>query len=144
MLFVIAGGILVPASASAFDLVSPEEHKASEEAPPQFAPRAIPVPGAPRIDIQAPDVQRRLKTPLDISVKFEPTAPATINPASMRVLYGAFRIDITDRIKKYAQVSEGGMAVSNAQLPKGSHRLYLRIADSSSREGEQEVKIDVE
>lgn len=136
--------ILAAGNAGAFDLVTPDEHRASAEAPPQFRPRAVPVPGAPKIDIQAPDVQKPLKAPLDILVKFEPTAPATINASSMRVLYGAFRIDITDRIRKYAQVTESGMAVSNAQLPRGNHRLFLRIADSRSREGEQEVKIDVE
>ena len=79
-----------------------------------------------------------------IAVRFNAVAPAKIDPESFRVLYGSFRLNITDRIRKVASVREDGIAVEGAVLPAGNHRLVLVIADSAGRVSEKDIRLTVE
>jgi len=137
---------LVVSSAACVELVTrPEVEVSRAHALPALArSRSIESPLAPRIDLIAPDVAGAVRSPLMIVVRFAATAPAKIDPESFRAYYGALRINITDRIKKNAQVLESGISVEGATLPSGSHRLVLVIADSTGRVAEKDIRFTVE
>jgi hypothetical protein len=137
---------------AAFDLISASEAqreaKAEADAPPEvITPRAPP----PRSDATAIRVVSPapsgngggLVAPLRIEVAFKPAPGARIVPSTFRVLYGLLKIDLTDRLKKHATVSETGVVVDNAQVPDGQHRLLLQVADDQGNTAEQELRIRV-
>jgi hypothetical protein len=137
--------LLAAWSAHAQWLVTPEEARASQEAPAQLVPRtAPPVPGAPRVNLLAPSLSNTVPSPTPIKVRFEAAAPATIKPDTFKVRYGSFRLDITGRITAASKVTAEGIDVAEAALPKGSHRLFIEIQDSMGRVGERVVAFVVE
>jgi hypothetical protein len=60
------------------------------------------------------------------------------------VLYGALKLDITNRVTKYVQVNEQGFNLENAQIPVGKHRLTLQVQDEKQRLVERELRFEVE
>jgi hypothetical protein len=100
--------------------------------------------GEPSITIVSPQSTVGLiSTPVRIEVSFDTSPDARIVPDTFKVLYGAFRIDVTSKIRPYAVVSEHGFLAEKAVLPPGTHRLFLQISDSVGRTAESEVKISV-
>ena len=125
-------------------LVTQEEAQASRSAPPQLTPKALPGPGSPTITLQAPDLRQAVASPLSVKLRFHSTAPAVILPQTFRVLYGVFRLDITDRITASTVVTPAGLEVPEAQLPAGSHTLLVEVQDSAGRQGRRWFKFEVE
>lgn len=127
-------------------LVTPEEAQASQAAPQALTPRTAPVvtPGAPRVNLLAPNLSNTVPSPTRINVRFEATSPASIKPDTFKVRYGAFKLDITGRITAASKVTAEGIDVAEAALPKGSHRLFIEIQDSMGRVGERVVAFVVE
>lgn len=131
----------------AFELISPAE--AAREAaaaahrsqPPRM--RALPQRAAPAIRVLAPNPGGTAHSPLRIELAFEPAPGARIVPESFRVLYGVLKIDLTERLKRFASVSERGVVVEQAQVPEGLHRLFLQVADDQGHQGEQELRVRV-
>jgi hypothetical protein len=137
--------VLLAWGAHAQWLVTPEEARASQEAPAQLMPRTAPAaPGAPRVNLLAPNLSNTVPSPTPIRVRFEAAAPATIKPETFKVRYGSFRLDITGRITAASRVTAEGIDVAEAALPKGSHRLFIEIQDSMGRVGERVVAFVVE
>ena len=85
-----------------------------------------------------------LSSPTAIEVQFRPTAPSSVKPESFKVLYGAFEIDITKRILSLTKVTETGVFVQEARLPKGKHKLLMIVEDSSGRKGNRAVEFEVQ
>jgi hypothetical protein len=52
-------------------------------------------------------------------------------------------MDITKRITDRVTVSEQGLRVTGAQLPRGHHRLLLLIADQRGRLARREASFNV-
>ena len=127
-------------------LVTPEEAQASQAAPQTLTPRTAPLvtPGAPRVNLLAPNLANTVPSPTRINVRFEATSPANIKPETFKVRYGAFMLDITGRITAASKVTAEGIDVAEAALPKGSHRLFIEIQDSMGRVGERVVAFVVE
>lgn len=128
-------------------LVSPAEAKQfrGEEGYnelPALRPRAV----LPSIDILRPEPASdlKVKAPFAITVQFKGLMDAPIDPASFKVMYGALRVDITQRITKYVQVTAAGFSLDNAQIPVGKHRLTLQIKDEKQRVAERELRFEVE
>jgi hypothetical protein len=136
--------IPLPSAAQTAWLVTPEEASASRVATMPLVPRTTAAPGAPRINLLAPALPGTVNSPTRIQLRFETTLPATIKPESFKVLYGAFKIDITGRITSASKVTAQGIDVPEAALPKGSHRLWLEIQDSAGRQGTRQVDFVVE
>lgn len=145
--------VLADAQAQAgapFELVTAAERQAELQAqarqPPQ-APRTrslpMPRPNAPTIRVLAPSQASAVTAPLRIELAFEPMPGARIVPASFRVLYGVLKIDLTERLRRHATVSESGVVVEQAQMPDGLHRLYMQVADDQGNQGEQELRLRV-
>lgn len=98
----------------------------------------------PSIEIMQPHaVDQKLHAPFPIALKFV-ASDAPIVPSTFKVLYGALRIDITDRIAKYAHATAEGFSFDKAQVPPGRHRLAVQVSDEKQRTAERELRIEVE
>ena len=140
--------------AQGFDLITAaeaqDEAKAGAAAPPE-PPRTrgmpAPKPGQPVIRVVTPNTEATsggtVPAPLRIEVAFTPAPGTRIVPSTFRVLYGLLKIDLTDRIKKNATVTETGVVVDQAKVPAGQHRLFLTVADDQGNTAEQELRIRV-
>ena len=109
---------------------------------PALRPRAV----VPLIDILKPEPvsDLKVKAPFAIAVQFKSQADAVIDPTTFKVMYGAFKIDITSRITKFVKVSKEGFALENAQIPVGKHRLTMQVQDDKQRVAERELRLEVE
>ncbi|MDP2007650.1 MAG: hypothetical protein Q8K45_18415 [Rubrivivax sp.] len=147
----VAGGLtllLAPHSpraqpaAAAFLLITEEESAreaqaaASASAPP---PRSRGMPQPPAIEVIAPSDAAVLTSPVRLEAIFRAAADARILPDSFRVLYGVLKIDLTERLQRHARLSESGVVVEAAQVPQGTHRLLVRVADDKGRVAEQAI-----
>jgi len=56
---------------------------------------------------------------------------------------GLVTMDLTKRITDRVTVSEKGLHVTGAQLPRGRHHLLLLIADQRGRLGRREAVLDI-
>ncbi len=135
---------------AAFELVTAEEARsaaaAEATAPPPVRSRGLPaVTGAmPAISVVAPAAAGTVvAAPLRIELAFKPAPGTRIVPATFRVLYGLLKIDLTERLRKHATVSEEGVVVEQAQVPEGQHRLILQVADDQGNTAERELRIRV-
>ena len=125
-------------------LVSEAEAKASIEAGGLPTPRSTPQPGAPRIELLSPDIKKPVNVPTKIEVKFSGNPPAEPKPETFKALYGAFKIDITQRLLGVAKVTKEGIQVTDASLPSGKHQLLLLLTDTLGRESQQVVSFTVQ
>jgi hypothetical protein len=109
---------------------------------PTLRPRAL----VPLIEILKPEptADLKVKAPFAIAVQFRGQADSPIDPATFRVMYGAFKIDITGRITKYVTVTKDGFSLENAQIPVGKHRLTMQVQDEKQRVAERELRVEVE
>jgi hypothetical protein len=99
----------------------------------------------PQIRILAPSLGKPLTPPLDIDLQFVPTGSAPIRPDTFRVCYiGLVTMDLTKRVTDRVTVSEKGLHVTGAQLPRGRHHLLLLIADQRGRLGRREAVFDID
>ena len=140
MVFLILSTI---ANAQPLMLVTEAEVKASMEVGGLPTPRSMPTPGAPRIELVSPDIKTAVTMPTKIEVKFSGNAPAEPKPETFKALYGAFKIDITQRLLGVAKVTKEGINVSDATLPSGKHQLLLMLTDTLGRETQQVVSFVV-
>lgn len=133
-------------SASAIDLVTPEEARRSQQAPPVAeAASSAPDPMAPSIAVVDPKaIDKALKNPFRMEIDFKVQAGARLDFASFKAYYGAFKVDITDRLLKEATRTASGLRLSNVNVPSGSHKIVLRIKDDQNRMGERELYFKVE
>ena len=120
-------------SATAFAgqlLVSVDEMNASNNAKPPFTAKSVAPKDAPLIELSAPKLSAPVSSPTVIE--------------TFKVLYGSFEIDITKRILNVAKVSETGVNVQEASLPKGKHKLLMVVEDSSGRRGNKTIEFEVQ
>jgi hypothetical protein len=101
---------------------------------------------APKIAIIEPNCSTAIRGPINIDVRFQAAKGATVDPATLKIRYGLFHIDVTRRILDAAgvQVSASGFKTIGAQLPRGNHQLSIEITDSAGRTGRQLVAFTVE
>lgn len=112
----------------------------NEAAP--LRPRGV----TPSIEILQPQPAANLKvrTIFAISMEFRSQADAAILPATLRVLYGANRVDITSRIVNLAQVTAQGVTLAQVQVPPGKHKLVFQVEDEKQRVAERELRFEAE
>ncbi|MFM9878839.1 MAG: hypothetical protein ACKVOO_00320 [Burkholderiaceae bacterium] len=110
--------------------------------PASLRPRAI----VPQIDIlkPVPVTDLKVKAPFAITVLFKGQPDSVIVPSTFRVLYGGLKIDITERLTKFIQVTPEGFTLENAKIPQGRHRLTLRVEDDKQRLAERDLRFEVE
>ena len=133
-------------------LVVPEEARRENEARSLLAtrslarprdPEVLGVPGAPEILVDQPYEAGTLRSPLSVRVRFVPETGATIDTRSFRASYGSLGIDITARVLQHARLSAQVLSAENVDIPAGSHKVTLKIADSRGREGSRTFRFTV-
>jgi hypothetical protein len=133
-------------SVNAIDLITPDEARRSQQAPPVVeAQSTAPDPMAPLIAVVEPQaVDKALKNPFRMEIDFKTQTGARLDFSSFKAYYGAFKIDITERLLKEAIRTASGLRLSNVNVPSGSHKIILRIKDEYNRMGERELYFKVE
>jgi hypothetical protein len=170
MTICLLAGQLTPARGAGFDLVESGEAELERrhvqdlrDRMARLPPQGTPPAGAalPELDPDAPPLVTSslyptirilsptaagdaLKAPLRLELRFVAAPGSRIVPESFRALYGLLKLDITERLRRHAQVSESGVIAEHAMLPAGSHRLYLQVADDQGRFFERELRFRVE
>ena len=124
-------------------LVSVEEMNVSNNAKPPYSAKSVAPKDAPLIELSAPKLSAPVSSPTPIELKFQTTPPSTVKTETFKVLYGSFEIDITKRILNVAKVSETGVNVQEASLPKGKHKLLMVVEDTSGRRGNKTIEFEV-
>lgn len=147
---VLAAGIA--AAGSSFQLVTAEEFQREMDARAMVTrgakattePESQRATDGPVIEIVTPDAQKTVKAPVDINVRFAPGPGARIVLDTLHIRYGMIGLDVTDRIRKAATVTEQGIQASGAELPAGRHSMSIEITDSAGRTTKQAFKFKVE
>jgi hypothetical protein len=84
-----------------------------------------------------------VNSPTPIELKFQSTPPSTVKPETFKVLYGSCEIDMTKRILSVAKVTESGVSVQEANLPKGKHKLLMVVEDTAGRRGNRSIDFEI-
>jgi hypothetical protein len=124
-------------------LVTIDEMNASNNAPTKLRAKSVAPKDAPIIELSAPKLSAPVSSPTAIELKFQPTPPSAVKPETFKVLYGSFEIDITKRLLNVAKVTEAGVFVQEANLPKGKHKLLMIVEDTAGRRGNRSVDFEV-
>ena len=90
-----------------------------------------------------PGSTESIPSPLDIELRFILKPPSKFVQNSLRVLYGFFGLDVTDRLAKHAQLTAEGILAKNAALPAGSHSITIEISDDRGRVGRKEFSFEI-
>ena len=142
IIFFLLCGLSASASAGQF-LVSVEEMNASNNAKPPFTAKSVAPKDAPLIELYAPKLPAPVSSPTPIELKFQSKPPSAVKPETFKVLYGSFEIDITKRILNVAKVTESGVSVQEANLPKGKHKLLMVVEDTAGRRGNRSIDFEI-
>ena len=145
--FCLAIALTTSVCAQTFDLVSQSEYLASEAQEklfPSFTSKSNPVPSDPLIDIRSPSLTAPVKAPVSIDLRFLTSGAAKINWDSLKIFYGWYKKDITERVKKEAKMVGDGMQITSANLPSGDHKLVIQVANTEGKQTEREVRFTVE
>jgi hypothetical protein len=102
-------------------------------------------PPGPQIRVIAPAVggDGQVPTPLRLEFGFQAAPGARIVPGSFRLLYGVLRIDLTERLRAQASISESGVLLERASMPPGTHRLWVQVGDDQGNLAEQELRFRI-
>ena len=147
ILFCLAAALTTLASAHTFELVSQSEYLASEaqeKLSPTLTAKLTPSPSDPIIDIRSPSLTGPVRAPVSIDLRCLTSGAAKINWESLKILYGTFKLDITERVRKEAKVVTDGIQIPSANLPSGSHKLVIQVSNTEGRQAEREVRFTVE
>ena len=128
------------------DLITPEEALASQAAVPMLAVDDTPAnPQGPVIAVvDAEALAQPVKNPFSIEILLQAQRDAEVNFASFKAFYGAFKIDITERLLKEASKTLTGLKIAHVQIPPGRHKILLRVSDTKGRTAEKEIAFKVE
>lgn len=98
-------------------------------------------PGAPQILIRSP--AGPVRAPFSIQVEFAPAEGARIDLPTLRVRYGYAGIDVTNRIREFAQMGPLGFTVLVEAIPAGRHDFEVSIADTLMRSTRRRLHCEV-
>jgi hypothetical protein len=150
---VLLGFSCLAAGNAGFELVTADEYQREKDAHSLLTrgpgtqpaePESLRAADGPLIEVVTPDSRKAVKSPVDISVRFSPGPGATIVLDSLHVRYGLIGLDVTERIRQSATVTEQGIQAPAAALPAGSHSMSIEIADSAGRKTKRAFKFRVE
>ena len=128
------------------DLITLEEATASQAVMLMLTVNETPVnPQGPVIVIvDAEALVQPVKNPFSIEILMQVQRDAELNLGSFKAFYGAFKIDITERLLKEASKTLNGLKLANLQIPSGRHKILLRVSDTKGRTAEKEIAFKVE
>ena len=128
------------------ELITAEEAQASQAAVPMLAVDEAPMnPQGPVIAVvDAEALAQPVKNPFSMEILLQAQRDAELNFASFKAFYGAFKIDITQRLLKESSKTLTGLKIANVQIPSGRHKILLRVSDTKGRTAEKEIAFKVE
>jgi hypothetical protein len=143
-----------PAAAPPLQLITPAEAQREREmlakAEPEARSRSTARAGAAAaaksglaIRVVAPSTAGPVAAPLRIELAFDAPAGTKAVPSTFRVLYGMLKLDLTERLRRVATITESGVVVPNVAVPDGLHRLFLSVADEQGNVAEHELRVRV-
>ncbi|MGO9803606.1 MAG: hypothetical protein ACLPTM_12680 [Steroidobacteraceae bacterium] len=152
LITMVAAAVVASAASAAppggFELLSEKEYRSELTA--RALPGAALIPraadlNAPSIVVVTPDSRAPIQAPVDIDLRFKPAAGANVNVASLKIMYGFLKLDITQRILQApgVQVTAAGLTAKGASLPSGSHKLLIQVSDNLGRAGSQLLQFTV-
>jgi hypothetical protein len=130
-----------PVKAQAWRLITPDEEARDNAAPEGPAPVDLPPP--PTIDLLRPDISGPVRNPVTIEVRFGAGANRAIDMRTFNATYGRLGINITSRLLEHAATTADGLLAENVELPTGSHRVTLSIADTSGKTASRTFRFSV-
>ena len=136
------------ADAGEFVLVTQDEFQRSMDAGEtyrggEFNFRSAPGEPGPLVKVYRPKAGKSLFSPVDIKISCIRMEDVPVDVESLEILYGWLEIDVTDRIREYAEITEEGISAPGAKLPSGDHSFLLRIADVNGRLTEKSFDVTV-
>ncbi len=129
----MVGALLLAASTAGASegrwLITPDEAASAGDFAASPLDPAAAGEGGPAIVVEHPKLLERLHPPVNIRVYFRPGESGLApDMSSLTVtLRGFITIDLTDRLREYLRGNE--LAVEEADLPTGRHRIRLAISD---------------
>lgn len=125
-------------------LITPDEGERAGHVPlSDMLPAAAEQGPGPLIVVMNPAALERLHSPVNILVRFE--AGGSGQQPDMKslsvTLRGLISIDITDRLRDYLLGTT--LAVRDAELPVGSHRIRLTVSDLAGNLSARDVTLIV-
>jgi hypothetical protein len=141
--FMVAVFLSLPGAttAIAFELIT-----AAEAALPNMPDAEMNLRGVtrgPAIQQLSPSPSRGVRSPTPVVVKLIARNKEAIDKDSLKVTYmKAQPIDLTSRIKAF--VSDGGIVISEAQIPPGTHFIRIDVKDTQGRASTALLKLAIE
>ena len=132
---------IFPMKARAWPLITADEEARDSAAPEALAPADLPPP--PAIDLVRPDISGPVRNPVTIEVRFKAGANHPIDMRTFNATYGRLGINITGRLLEHAATTLDGLSAENVELPTGSHRVTLSIADTSGKTASRTFRFSV-
>ncbi|ESQ77878.1 C1 family peptidase [Asticcacaulis sp. YBE204] len=115
----------------------------SNDAPGTGLMNAIGDPKGPKITVLSPKLDGAINGKMAIKATFAAPADAKVRPETVRVRYktpvGWF--DVTDRVRKEAQVSAAGITAAPMDIPNGKHLIRVSVFDDKGREAIVEIAV---
>lgn len=99
----------------------------------------------PTIEIYQPRMEKPLKSPLEIQVRFCPEPGASIDSDSVEIKGCVWLVckDKTAQVKQHARVSETGIVATGVELPSGQYTVVITIKDNKGRRGQGKFSVEV-
>ena len=86
----------------------------------------------PKVTLVSPAPGSAVKSPVNLSLKFESFNGAQVDPGTLKMTYVKTPVvDLTPRVKPYVQSS--GIEVPQAELAAGDHVIKVDVTDSEGR-----------
>jgi hypothetical protein len=130
-----------PAKARPWRLITPDEETRDNAAPEGAAPVDLPPP--PAIDLLRPDISAPVRNPVTIEVRLRAGPSHAIDMRTFNATYGRLGINITSRLLEHAVTTSDGLSAENVELPTGSHRVTLSIADTFGKTASRTFRFQV-
>jgi len=99
---------------------------------------------APSILVLQPLTEGSLKAPFPIRISFHASSGHRIAWDTLRVFYGNFQLDITERVLREANISSDSLYLPKADIPPGLHKLTVRISDERRSIAQKDLMLLVE
>ncbi len=149
------GAMAAPAAAqdAAAMLITPQEAAVSAAAfaaepngPPVVTKQFLaagPDPLAPELEVLKPHTESPIVPPFDVAVMAHPQGSAAIKRDSLRIKYGFFKFDVTDRMMKLGRWDGNMFLIQHSDAPAGTHLFYVSLADTAGHVAATTVKVVV-
>jgi hypothetical protein len=137
----------VPALASTASQVLQDQQTAAvgaaAAAPSTKTARTAADGAGPSIVLLKPSLSAITRGPVDIQVRFQAAEGSRVEVKSLRVLYGWFGIDVTEKLLAHAQVTADGFIAKDTDLPSGHHKVTVEVKDDRNRIGRKTFRFEI-